>query len=100
MSRNAIKYQPFSALDGYFDSIADENENLNDVDKPILSEDDCIRINDNLCSIINNNLVGKFYIFKNKRILEIESKVNKVLNGVLYLDEVKININDIVDIII
>ncbi len=100
MSRNAIKYQPFNALDGYFDSIDDELENLNDVDKPILSIDDCERINYDLINAIDNNLEAEFYIYRNRRIIKIVSKVNRVLNRVLYLDDCKINIDDIVNIII
>ncbi len=100
MSRNAKKYQPFNALDGYFDSIENKNDELNNKTRPILSEDDCIRINDILIEVINNNFSCKISIYKNKRIIEINSKINKVLNGYLYLDEDKILISDIVDIVI
>ncbi len=98
MSRGAIKYQPFKALEGHTDALKEKEELRKKVDKPILSEDDFERINNNLVEIINENLEGTFYIYKNKEIIKIKSKVNKVLNGYLYLEDNRILITDITNI--
>lgn len=98
MSRGAIKYQPFSALEGHKEAIKKVEEEVYDVTKPYLSEDDYERINTILIECINNNLVCTISLFKKDRILKIKSKINKVLNGYLYLDEEIILITDIINI--
>lgn len=100
MSRGAIKYQPFKALDGHTDALREKEQNRNKVERPILSEDDCQRINDLLIEVINENLEATFYVFRRNEIIEIISKVNKVLNGYLYLEEDRILITDITNIIL
>lgn len=100
MSRGAIKYQPFKALDGHTDALREKEELRKKVERPILSEDDCQRINDNLIEVINECLTATFFIFRRNEIVEINSKVNKVLNGYLYLEEDRIAITDITNIII
>ncbi len=100
VSRNAIKYQPFSPLDGYFDSLNDKNENLTHVNKPILSEDDYVRINNNINEVIKNDLTATFFIYKNKRISTISSKVRKISNKQMYLEEDIVNLDDVINIVI
>lgn len=100
MSRGAIKYQPFNALEGHGDAFKEKEKELQFIQRPILSEDDCIRINDILIEVINEQLQATFFIFKKNKIIEITSKVVKVLNGYLYLEEDTIQIADLVNIML
>ncbi len=98
MNRNAVKYQPFKPLEGHDEALREKERNLKIEEKPILSYDEEERINNNLVEIINDKLKGRFHIFKKDKIIQIESKINKVLNGYLYLEDDVILISDIVNI--
>lgn len=98
VSRGAIKYQPFNALEGHKEALEEKEKKLLHVERPILSEDDFSRINDSLLEVINNHITAKFYIFRKNKIIEVESKVYKILNGYLHLEDDKILITDITNI--
>ncbi|MFI3330026.1 MAG: YolD-like family protein [bacterium] len=98
MSRNAIKYQPFSALEGHRETLKQKEKEIFKETKPILSEDECIRINEILIEVINNDLECIIIVFKKDKTIKIQSKIKKVLNGYLYLEEDIVLITDIIDI--
>lgn len=100
MSRNAIKYQPFKPLDGHEAALREKERNLEKVEKPILSEDECIRINDILVQVISENICATFCIFKKDKIIQINSRVNKVMDNYLYLEDDRLLITDVTNIII
>ncbi len=100
MSRGAIKYQPFKALEGHDEALRDREMKRTLVDRPSLSQDDFERLNDILIRVINEGKVATFFVFRKGSIIEIKSNVNKVMNGYLYLEEDRVLITDITNIII
>lgn len=98
MNRNAVKYQPFKPLEGHDEALREKERKLDIVEKPILSEDDCERVNSVLCEILNEDLIGRFFVFKKDKIIIVESRVRKLSNGYLHLDDDILLLTDITNI--
>ncbi|HHU56573.1 MAG TPA: YolD-like family protein [Acholeplasmataceae bacterium] len=93
------KWQPFDALSGYKESLQQVENERKKIPKPILSEDMLEELNYKIQSVLNCDIVIKYYY--RGYINSVEGRIKKIdtINRELYIDDKKIKINNIIDII-
>lgn len=94
------KWQPFDALEGYKDKLKEVEINKEKIDKPILIEDKILEINNILKNYKNEFVCIVYYnngfLYKEEGFLKIDYNNNYLKIN----DTIKINFNDIINIII
>ncbi len=101
--RAGIRYQPFEALEGYKSEIKKVIDNRNLISKPVLSDDDYVRINDAINIALTLDEVVSVYVFTSGVIEVVSSKIFKIdmVEGVMVLENNKrIKLLDVIDVCI
>jgi hypothetical protein len=96
--RGMKKYQPFDALEGFNEIIENTMLEATHIEKPILSEEQEIEINDKLLSYNHDNVKLKYYSLG--KIKEVEGIINSIdyLNKKLKISNITIFLTNLLDI--
>ncbi len=100
-NRNAIKYRPFAAVEGYFEKLEEVTNKHYLVEKPIAGEDDIERINRILVEAIHTKKEVKITLFNAGTILDKYAVIESFNNNnktLLLSDNTKIKIDDIINV--
>ncbi len=96
--RGMKKYQPYDALEGFSEVIENTMKEATFIDKPILSEEQELEINDKLLSYNHDNVKVKYYSLG--EIKEVEGIINSIdyLNKKLKISNTTIFLTNLLDI--